>query len=116
MNEPHKARILIAMNPTRYAAIVLTTDSDWVCNDIDAINAHVDDLGILSAEQWKDAEVGVYLWEGTLEQGFSDSFEGGTEPDGTEYDGTLRPIRGDELESLLTMSPPSDLALPEDAE
>lgn len=99
-----KARILIAQSLAR-SGNVIATDSAWVAMEVDAISSYTDDLGILTPEENK-SDPGIYLWEGTLEASFSQTFEGGCEPDGTEYTGTLRPIRPEELAELLAMSPP----------
>lgn len=103
MKTSEKARVLIAMGVQK-TAVVITTDSEWVIDEVEAIgSSYCDDIGILDAADY-DAAPGVYLWEGTLKMVFAGAYDS-PEPE-TAYAGKLRPVELRELKSLLAMEPP----------
>lgn len=99
---PHRAKILIALGMHR-KAIVLSTDSSWVANEVDAIENDCDSIGILDKEYYDWAE-GVYLWEGTLRSILCGAPWDGQEYE-TSYNGKLISVEPLHLVSLLEMHP-----------
>jgi hypothetical protein len=98
-----RAKALVALGMCR-AAIVIATDSAAIQEDVSAISPNCDDIGLLHPKDYEN-DNGIYLWEGTIKQLFRQSFEG-TEMDGLEYEGDLRPVEPQELTALLLLSPP----------
>lgn len=83
---------------------VVSTDSDWVQQEVGDVSADCDDLGIDLGGNGP----GVYLWEGTL-RGVG-SMDDGYE---TVYSGSLREVEPGELLDLVAMSPPEELEVVE---
>lgn len=111
--KPEKARIVIALAMQKRIGVVVATDSEWVCAEVDAISAYTDDIGILESKDYEN-DPGLYLWEGMLKVVVHGA-PGEEEPE-TEYEGKLRKIEAHEMEELLAMTPPCPPGLNEDKE
>lgn len=96
------SKILLAIGCKNHG-VVIATDDYAVEMDCDGISDMIDDLGIITKEDWKNG-AGVYLWEGavTFEKyiGFYGECEGET-----KYKGVMRPVEPHELVELSAMRP-----------
>ncbi len=95
-----KCRAVIAREVTG-RTVVLATDSAWLRWDLAEISPFADDVEL----RCEDATQGrLYLWVGTIREVCA----GEDYHSESRYEGMLRPIRPDEYESLLAMTPPEE--------
>jgi hypothetical protein len=79
--------------------VILATDSEHIAADLACAGTSAEDVGLCG-----HLAPGLYLWEGISKLSFS-SWEA-IAPDGTEYQGTLRPVKPEEVAELYAMEPP----------
>lgn len=97
-------RALIAVS-VRGVPVVLATDSIWIANDCEEVSDSAEDIGLADA---KDCPTpGLYLWEGTGKVVNDGTYDGPPEPT-IHYEGTLRPVKPEEVAELYAMVPPPE--------
>ena len=89
-SEPHRVRAVIAVGMCG-SSIVMSTDSEWMAEEVSLLGAGTDDVGI----DVRGRSPGVYLWEGTMRA---------TRDGDTVYEGEMRLLQRGQLE-LLGMEP-----------
>jgi hypothetical protein len=100
MSPVHNAKILIAVGMGKHA-IVISTDSEWVTEEVNVLGSDCDDLGV-------ECEMveGLHLWEGVLKMEGTQTMEGYEGE--TVYVGKTRAIEAHELFDLVRMEPKID--------
>lgn len=97
-------RVLIARG-SNGTEVILATDGPWVASEIDNINDRCEET---IGEGWADKQPpGLYLLELTAEVDSYHVGDGAYEPE-TQWDGTCRPVKPEELAELLAMKPPEE--------
>lgn len=84
---------------------ILATHSVGIRNTVEGVGTDADECELIDASR-ECQEAGLYLWEGTSRL----ELESWDAPFPTEvvYDGSVRPVRPDEVGALYAMHPPED--------